>query len=452
MSIHDGDSINRDAILIASDGEYIHVLCSIRLSPNGIDCSGALMPRSGRTPVPFAGTNGLSLQLSDGRMIAITFMDQHGNVTGSFIDPTKPYAASVLVRNVRLLTKRRPEHLGDFSPTTTVDFGEFSVREIGSRDFEDARTLMASDNVYQGDWVLEKRYPTLPGANSGSLAGVGGIPDDLEDLLFLLRLYSGGDLAFVKIAITKPNGQTVRMSQYDIVNDLNSYADQTRLNETEKDNWLQFANEMRSSPSWQSTWFLRAKKAFLRGGSREFNPGIGILDRIADYMTALEAALVPVKGFIRKRLMHRGARLIHTDDKRRQECATLLKRLYDVRSTIVHGNVVSADERKWLRDNQQEWEHVVRSILGRVVELIADDKSRHAVLSAVYDISDHDRIKTIRQKFSEISDNHLRRRFVEELMGHTQKSTGPASRKITNYDRAAKFIEANRPKAFPTTA
>jgi hypothetical protein len=239
------------------------------------------------------------------------------------------------------------------------------------------------------------------------------------------------------------------MSQYDVVNDLNSYAlSVTELNETEKDNWQQFAAEMRTSPSWQSHWFERAKDAFLRGGSREFNPGIGVLDRIADYMTALEAALVPVKGFVGKRLMHRGARLIHTDDKLIQECATLLKRLYDVRSTIVHGNVVSADERKWLRDNQQEWEHVVRSILARVVELQADDKSRHAVLSAVYDISDHDRIKTIRQQFSEISDNQLRQRFVEELMGHYQKSTGPASRKITNYDRAAKFIEANRPKAF----
>ena len=450
MPIRDGESINQDAILIASDANYIHVLCSIRLSPNGIDCSGALMPKSGRMPVPFAGTNGLSLQLNDGRMIAIAHMNDQGKLVGSFVDPTKPYIASVLVRNVRLLTKRRPEHLGDFSPTTTVEFGEFSVREIDSQDFEDARTLLAFDSAYQGDCILEKRYPTLPRTNSGSPAGVGGIPDDLEDLLFLLRLYKGGDLAFVKIAVTKPNGQTVHMSQYDVVNDLNSYAlSVTELNETEKDSWQQFAVEMRTSPSWQSNWFERAKDAFLRGGSREFNPGIGVLDRITDYMTALEAVLVSEDTFVSKRLTQRGARLLNTDDQQRSEdCVTLLKRLYKLRSILVHGNVVNDAELQWVREYQWQWEHVVRSILARAVELKTDNTSRKAVLSAIYDISDQDRIKTIRQQFGEIEDRGLRHSLAKNLADRCLETATPVARRMTNYQRVAEFIEANRPKAF----
>jgi hypothetical protein len=439
-------SINQDAILIAPDGDCAHSMCSVRLSSNGIDCRGGVMPFGGADSIPrFAGKNGVSLQLNDGRMIAVVHINQQGKFVGSFIDPTKPYIASVLVRNVRLLTKLRPHDLGDFSPATHVDFGEFTVREIGSRNFDEARLLLSYESVNPYDFILEKRYATLPPTDSGSPSGVGGIPDDLTDLLFLLRLYKGGDLAFAKIAITKPNGQTVHMWQYDIVNDLNSNALwETKLNETERDNWRQFAGEMRTSPSWQSNWFVRAKDAFLRGGSREFNPGIGVLDRIIDYMTALETVLVSEDKFVSKRLTERGARLLNTDEQGIEKCVTLLKRLYTLRSILVHGNVVSDDELKWVREQQWEWEHVVRSILARAVELKADDLTRKTVLSAIYDISD----QTIREHFGAIKDKALRRSFAEELADRGRKTATPATRKVTNCQRVEEFLETNRSKAF----
>jgi hypothetical protein len=118
------------------------------------------------------------------------------------------FKAFILVRNLE-------------SGAESLDFGEFTTNLVGLR-FKELREVFSSEDVNQEDWILEKSYKQLAPGPPGS--AVGGIPDDIEDILFLLRLYKPGDISFVKQAIVQPNGKTSLQFPYRAMNDLNSYS------------------------------------------------------------------------------------------------------------------------------------------------------------------------------------------------------------------------------------
>ena len=71
-----------------------------------------------------------------------------------------------------------------------------------------------------------------------------------------------------------------------------------------------FASEMMLQKNWSSNWFKTARRFFLYGGGKEFNPAHDQLDRIVDYMTALEATLVPESDFVGSLLRERAVKLM----------------------------------------------------------------------------------------------------------------------------------------------
>ena len=118
------------------------------------------------------------------------------------------FKALVLVRNVESSEER-------------LDFGEFSITRVGL-GFEELREVFSSTDVNQGDWILEKSYPELPPGQPGS--PFGGIPNDIEDVLLLLRLYRPGEIAFIRSAIVQPSGRRSVQFPYRAINDMNSYS------------------------------------------------------------------------------------------------------------------------------------------------------------------------------------------------------------------------------------
>src|ERR1700729_365797 len=118
------------------------------------------------------------------------------------------FKAFVLVRNLESRAER-------------LDFGEFTINRVGLR-FKELREVLSSLDVNQDDWILEKSYTQLPLGPPGS--PVGGIPNDIEDTLLLLRLYKPGDIAFIRQAVIQPSGNSLVQFQYRAMNDLNSYA------------------------------------------------------------------------------------------------------------------------------------------------------------------------------------------------------------------------------------
>jgi len=312
------------------------------------------------------------------------------------------FKAFVLVRNLK-------------SSADSLDFGEFRIRLIGSR-FKELREVFSSVDVNENDWVFEKPYTQLPPGPPGS--PVGGIPNDIEDVLLLLRLFKVGEISFIKTAIVPPNGNNLVQFPYRAMNDLNSYSyPEFDAQPMECEPWKAFAADIRASPSWRSGWFAAAKRFFLCGGAKRFNPGWDDVDRILDYATALEATLVPEKDYNTRRLSHRAAALLEPGKAAEADVIVkFIKKFYEIRSRMVHGSGLGDENRKWLLDNCEQVELRVRSVLTAAVRALPpEENGRRAFLAGLYDPTDQDRGDTALDKFREIKTDAVRKAVVGKI-------------------------------------
>jgi Apea-like HEPN len=311
------------------------------------------------------------------------------------------FKAYVLIRNV----ESRAKHLS---------FGEFTIELIGPR-FNELREVFSSADVNQDDWIFEKSYAVPPPGPPGS--PVGGIPHEIEDILLVFRLYKAGDIAFIKQAIVQPSGSRVVQFPYRAMNDLNSYsALRFELQTDECESWKAFAKGIMESRSWNSEWFSVARRFFLYGGAKEFNPRWDDVDRILDYVTALQAALVPEMDFVRRRINRRSALLISSEAEEQSAVAALVKQLYDIRSSIAHGSKLSDEKRNWLIDNCGQVELWVRQVLVAAVQNVpAEEAERRTMLAGLYDPADEERGEFALQKFQEIRTDPVRKTIREKI-------------------------------------
>lgn len=318
------------------------------------------------------------------------------------------FKALVLIRNF----ESSVEHL---------DFREFAVKRIGL-EFKELREIFSSIDVNQDDWLFEKSYSKEPLGPFGS--PVDGISNDVENTLVLLRLYKPGDLSFIKQAIIPPGGKALVQVPNRAMNDLNSYSRlRFEVGPEECQNWKAFADRIRQSQSWRSDWFATARRFFLSGGAKQFNPKGDDVDRIADYATALESTLVPEKDFNTRRISRRAAVLIAQNGIEEIELiARFIKKFYEIRSRIVHGSRLGDESREWLLENWRQIEIRMRQILLAAVQALPPrEKDRRATLSELYDLTDEDRGGFVVEKFKEIKSRDVRRATaasIAKLAGH----------------------------------
>jgi hypothetical protein len=311
------------------------------------------------------------------------------------------FTAFVLIRNLE-------------SSANRLDFGWFTIERVGLR-YEELRESFSSSDVNRDDWIFEKSYNVPPPGPPGS--AVGGIPNDIEDILLLFRLYKAGDIAFVKQAVIQPSGNSVVQFPYRAMNDLNSYsAVRFVFGSDECEQWNDFAMGVRESRSWNSTWFAVARRFFLYGGATEFNPQWDDVDRIVDYATALEAALVPEMDFSKRRMSRRAALLVSRDRAEQEAVLSIVKKLYDIRSNIVHGTPLSDKGRSWLIENCLQIEGRVRQVLVAAVQTVpAEEDERRTMLAGLYHPSDDERGEFALQKFQEIRTDAVRKVIAAKI-------------------------------------
>src|SRR5262249_29618664 len=135
------------------------------------------------------------------------------------------------------------------------------------------------------------------------------------------------------------------------------------LNREEMAQWEAFAASLKSADSWKADWFQVARRSVLYGGSKEFNPHFDSeVDRVVDYMTAIEAALVPETDFVGRRLRKRTVAILGLTNDKARATEKLLKDMYSFRSTLVHGSSVKSLlpvlSKHWL-----EFEQLIRDLL-----------------------------------------------------------------------------------------
>jgi len=139
--------------------------------------------------------------------------------------------------------------------------------------------------------------------------GYGRIPFDVEDTLLLLRLFKPGDITFSQVGISNPNGTFADLMPYRAMASFPSTSEY-RLAQDEVAAWETLARELKACDAWNSVWFTAARKFFLYGAAKELSVERGEVDRIVDFMTALEASLVPENDFVGRRLRDRAAALL----------------------------------------------------------------------------------------------------------------------------------------------
>lgn len=324
------------------------------------------------------------------------------------------YTAFVLVRNL--------DHASGANPAQ-LDFRDFKIwnipqfQGINGERMARARKIFCEATIE--DWIYERSYTSPPSAPGPAPSGFGGIPEDVEDTLLLFRLFKSGDLSFVQVKIRDPNGKISRQCPYRVVSDISTTM-HYRLDQEECAKWDIFASELKNAQSWTAAWFQIARRFFLYGGAKEFNcykePQAGIeineVDRIVDYMIALEATLVPEKDFVGRRLRERAVRLLCKDE----EAKRLLRDFYDIRSTIAHGSFLSDKQRQLITNKRKEFECTVRKVLVEALQKVPkDEKDRKRMLEGLWVPSDADRAKKLFEDFGTIQDGEERRRLSERL-------------------------------------
>ena len=173
-----------------------------------------------------------------------------------------------------------------------------------------------------------------------------------------------------------------------------------------------------------------ARRYFLYGGAKEFNCYVerqsGIenneVDRIVDYMIALEAALVPERDFVGRRLRERAACLVCRDPGESETTRKLLRELYDVRSTIAHGSPLKDEQRQFLETRGEDFEDIVRRILLEgLCNLPAGEEQRKAALGKPWDVSDDDRAQKLFEDFAKIQNPREKSLLLQHLSKRNSK-------------------------------
>ena len=301
--------------------------------------------------------------------------------------------------------------------TSRLEFSDFSIEELNAARWEAAREFFP--NAYRDEWVLRRDYTTIPPVEE-NWSGFGAIPFDVEDLLLLLRLYRPGDLAFAGMHIQTQKNSS-RQYPYRVISELVSgYSTRPyRFNQADCHPWEAFEAPLRTSPQWASQWFNVSRRFFLYGGSKEFNPNFqNDVDRVIDYTTALEAAVVPESDFVSRRLRERASVLLGLQGDIERVKKKLLGDMYGIRSTLVHGSSLEERQMALLRDNDQwlAFEQLVRDVMVAALRNVpADETGRKSYLTSVYDLSDKERADKLRQDFRALKSDEVKQGLLRDL-------------------------------------
>jgi hypothetical protein len=293
------------------------------------------------------------------------------------------------------------------SSANNLKFSNFEMTEI---DQCEVGALKLAHSVFgvgvplYGDWVYRRDYHCDSDVEER-------VSSDVEDTLFLLRLFKVGDLVFSRHVIRKPDGNNLRQLPYRVMSQIRKTFGY-RFESEECPGFDSFASEIMSHRNWSSTWFQTARRFFLYGGSKEFKPHQQSVDRIVDYMVAMEAILVPERDFLGRRVRERAAALLEGDDE--DFIKKLMRDFYDIRSTVVHGSDVDPENNAFTMSF--DFEGIIRRVIVESLrKLPFDDTDRASFLKALFDVSHNDRSELVYNQFCAIKGQDEKKTCVERM-------------------------------------
>lgn len=282
-----------------------------------------------------------------------------------------------------------------------------NIRSSWDFDLNRAQHLFPKARPFYEDWIYVKGYE-----NDESWEK---IPFDIEDTLLLFRLFKPGDLVFLQPCIENAEGELSCQLPYPVMADVHS-SHKYEFQLEECNNFDVFANEIKSLKNWTSVWFKTARRFFLYGGGKEYRPMHHEVDRIVDYITALESILIPERdGFIGRRLRERAVSLLGLRNIDRDNTKRLLRDFYDVRSTVVHGSNIASIESEVFTKNI-DFEVVIRKIIVKALRVLPEKEiDRVSYLKKLFDVSDKDRAEKVFSDFCSVKNETEKRRCFDRI-------------------------------------
>ena len=319
-------------------------------------------------------------------------------------DNIKMIHSYVLVTNLR-------------SKSEQLHFADFKFVRVGSNldyDLKKAHSLFARAMPLYKDWFYERNY-------KGSDELMEKIPYDVEDTLFFLRLFKPGDLVFQNLCIETENGELLSQLPYRVMAHIHT-TQMYQLETEECEAFDNFAKEMGSQRNLATSWFKTARRFFLYGGGKEFNPFHDEVDRVVDYMTALEALLVPEHDFVGRRLRERATSLLNDSNADPEDVKHLFKGFYNVRSAVVHGSNIS-DFKNGILKRNGDFERVVRRIIIQALKTLPEnDKDRKAYLKNLFDVEDRDRSEQAFGDFCSVSTRQEKKNLFDRISNYLREA------------------------------
>lgn len=290
-------------------------------------------------------------------------------------------------------------------------FKDFEMRPISTPgDMRDLKELFGTI-FYNTYWLYVRTYD---GESSDENALFRRISRDVEDTLLKLLLFKSGDLCLMRQTIRDSQGKILSPYPHRFMSDAIT-ANHYRFGLDDVESFNHFCLQIESSSGWDSGWFRTARNFFLYGAAKEFHIEAREIDRILDYVIALEAVLAPEKDLhISARVRNRAVKLLGSDDH--DGVSRLLRDAYSLRSKIAHGNPVIDDDALWLRNHMQRFEEYLRKIIvNALVTFPADDAGRKAKLKSLHDVTDTDRKGKIEEIFESITSLPEKQALLREL-------------------------------------
>jgi hypothetical protein len=298
-----------------------------------------------------------------------------------------------------------------------TDFKLVNIRSSSDYDLKRSQQLFPKIWPMYEYWIYIRSYDDDNCPESISI--------DIEDTLLLLRLFKQGDLVFLQPCIENERGELFSQLPYRVMADVPS-AHKYEFQQEECSAFEEFARELKSMRNWSSVWFQIARRFFLYGGGKEYRPHQQEIDRIVDYFTTLESVLVPERdGFTGRRLRERAVLLLGLKENELDNTKRLLKKFYDVRSTIVHGSDISSIDPAIL-NKDIDLEVVLRRILVKALRALPEEeKDRVSYLKTLFDVTDEDRAELVFSDFCKIKNESEKSKCFERI---TNRVRGNASK------------------------
>ncbi len=248
-----------------------------------------------------------------------------------------------------------------------LDFGDYTIKKLESRqEAAEWRSKLSTKMV--PEYILIKDYMDYV-VKEDDISGFDNIMNSIMNLLLTFRLFKFGDIFFNDMLIKNLETGEGFHNTYDMHN---TSTFRYVLKKQDGGRFIEFRKKILPKIRLRNKYLNYSLGRFMDGTNKYFFYRKEALQRIVDYVMALESLFLLDHDhwFLRRRLAKRISTFL--DEER---YGSVVKKMYDERSNIVHGNYIDIDKSgeekllKRLEENMIHFECIMRLVFNKMLDI-----------------------------------------------------------------------------------